>query len=644
MLDFMRRQQSRLKWVWALLIFVFSAGLVIAYVPFGDVSGVTNVTGDVAKVGSETVTAREFTTAYRNYVQRLSGQISPEVRKAFGFDKQVLDSLISQKVIAEQARRVGLDVSSSEVEQKVLSNPVFLADGKFIGLDRYQAVLAQNNLTVEDYERAVRNELLANKLLNFVTAGLTLTDKEVEDEYRRRNEKAKIDYVVLDPAKLESQVSLSDKDQRDYFDKNKAKYTTPEKRKAKYIYVDTLKQRIQATASDDELRDYYNQHQDEYRLPERVSAQHILFKTQDKKPEEIEAIRQKAQGVLERAKKGEDFSSLAKQFSEDTSASRGGDLGSFTRGQMVPEFEQAAFSLGTGAISDLVKSQFGFHIIKVNDHQQARERPFEEMKEAVRPVVLFRKGEQKASDIAQQIAVDVVGSKDFNAVAQKYGAEVRETPLVEQNGQIPELGTATDFLHRMFALNKDEIGTAIAVEKGYVVPMVTDIQTSHPATYEEAQTKVAADAKTEKARDLAAQKAKQAEELVKSGKDLASVAKAVGGEVKTSELLPRGGTIAEFGSIADRDDEIFSLPIGKVGTPSTSTLAGKTLVFAVKERQEVKPDEMKKSMDTLRTEILPAKREQYFTSYIQEIQKKMEAAGEIKRYDSVVARIAQQVG
>src|SRR5262245_45091578 len=138
MLNFMRRQHSKLKWVWVVLIFIFSAGLVIAYVPFGDVAGVTNVTGDVAKVGGETVTAREFTSAYRNYVQRLSGQISPEVRKAFGFEKQVLDSLISQKVITEQARRIGLDVSELEIEQKVLSNPVFLQEGKFIGMDRYQ--------------------------------------------------------------------------------------------------------------------------------------------------------------------------------------------------------------------------------------------------------------------------------------------------------------------------------------------------------------------------------------------------------------------------------------------------------------------------------------------------------------------------
>ena len=157
-------------------------------------------------------------------------------------------------------------------------------------------------------------------------------DKEVETEYKRRNEKAKINYFIIDPAKLEDKVSLTDKDKRDYYEKNKAKYTVPEKRQAKYILVDTLKMRSQVTVSDDELKQYYEQHQAEYQLPDRVTAQHILFKTQDKKPEEIAAIRQKAREVLDRAKKGEDFGTLAKQFSQDTTAANGGELGSFTRG------------------------------------------------------------------------------------------------------------------------------------------------------------------------------------------------------------------------------------------------------------------------------------------------------------------------
>jgi peptidyl-prolyl cis-trans isomerase D len=640
MLDFMRRQRSSLKWVWVILIFIFSVSLILLYIPAGDLPNVS-VSTDVASIGSESISAREFQTAYRTSVDRMRGQITPEMMRAFHFERQILDNLITQHVMIDEARRLGLDVTPAEVEQKILENPVFRENGVFIGRARYEAILSQNNFSVEDFESAMTNEILRDKLRSFVTASVNVTDKDVEEEYKRRNEKAKIDYFVIDAAKLDNKVTVSEKDERDYYEKNKAKYTIPEKRKAKYVFFESLKLRAESKATDDELRQYYEQHKDEYTLPERVKAQHILFKTQGKTPEEIEKIKEKARGVLERAKKGEDFSGLAKQFSEDSTAAAGGDLGDFGRGQMVPEFEKAAFSMGVGAISDLVQTQFGIHIIKVNSKQERRERPFEEMKEAVRPIVETRKAEQRGSELAQQAAVDLVSNKDLDAVAKKYNAQVKETPLIEPGQAIPDLGNAAELDRRMFTMNKGEIGTAVQVDRGYVVPQVVDIVAAHPASFEEARDKVAVDVKSEKTKELAAAKAKQAEEMFKSGKDLATTAKAVEAEIKTSDLLTRGSAIPEFGSIGELDKEVFSLPIGKPGTPLS--VSGKTIAFAVKERQAMNPDEMKKSIDTVRSEMLPQRRDLYFTAYIQDVRKKMESNKKIKINDSVVTQIAQQI-
>ena len=641
MLDFMRRQRSSLKWVWVILIFIFSVSLILLYIPAGDLPNVS-ITNDVASVGSESITAREFQNAYRNYVDRMKGQITPEMMRAFHFERQILDNLVLRHVVTEEAKRLGLDVSPAEIEQKILENPVFRENGVFIGRARYEAILAQNNFSIDDFESSVANEILVDKLRSFVTASVNVSDKDVEDEYKRRNEKAKIDYFVVDSAKLESKVNLSEQDERDYYEKNKTKYTVPEKRKAKYVFLESLKLRSEVKVTDDELRQYYDQHKDEYTLAERVKAQHILFKTQGKTPEEIEKIKEKARGVLERAKKGEDFGSLAKQYSEDTTASAGGDLGDFGRGQMVPEFEKVAFSLGVGAISDLVQTQFGIHIIKVNGKQERRERPFEELKEAIRPIVETRKAEQRASELAQQVAVELVNTKDLDAVAKKYNAQVKETPLIEPGQAIPDLGNAAELDRRMFTMNKGEIGTSVQVDRGYVVPQVVDIVAAHPASFEEAREKVAVEAKTEKAKDLATAKTKQVEDLLKSGKDLTTAAKAAESDVKTSELLTRGSSIPEFGSIGELDKEVFgSLALGKPGTPLT--IAGKTIAFAVKERQAINTDEMKKSLDMVRTEILPQRREQYFSAYIQEVKKKMESAKQIKINDSVVTQIAAQI-
>jgi len=636
----MRRRHASLKWIWIILIVIMGAGLIIMYIPFGEVSSVS-ITNDVASIGHDSISAREFQTAYRNYVERMRGQINPEMLKAFRFDRQIMDALVTRHVITEEAKRLGLNVTPSEIEQKVLENPVFRENGTFIGGDRYQAILAQNNLTPEEFESTVANEILTEKLRSFITAAVNVSDKDAEEEYRHRNEKAKLEYFVIDASKLQDKVSVSDQERRDYYEKNKTKYTVPEKRKAKYIFLESLKLRADIKITDDELRQYYDQHKNEYTLPQRVKAQHILFKTQGKTPEEIAKIKEKAQGVLERAKKGEDFGSLAKQYSEDATASSGGDLGDFGHGQMVPEFEKAAFSLGVGAISDLVQTQFGFHIIKVNGKQDARERPFEEMKEAIRPIVETRKAEQKGSDLAQQIAVDLVSNKNLEAVAAKYNAQVKETPLVEQGAPIQELGNANELERKMFTMSKGEIGTAVQVDRGYVVPQLIDIAPSHPASFEEAQQKVGEDAKNDKAKQLAADKAKQIEASIKGGKDLATVAKVVGGEVKTSALLTRGSTLPEFGSIAELDKEMFALPLNKPGSPVT--VAGKTLAFDVKERQEIKPEEMKKSLDTVRNELLPERRQEYFDAYVQEVKKKMEANKQIKVNESIVNQIAQQV-
>jgi peptidyl-prolyl cis-trans isomerase D len=640
MLDFMRRQRSTLKWVWVVLIFVFSTSLVLLYIPAGDLPSVS-MTNDVASVGGDSITAREFQMAYRTYVDRMRGQITPEMMRAFRFERQIMDALVSRKVVTEEARRLGFDATPAEIEQKILENPVFRENGAFVGNSRYQAILAASNLTIEDFESQIANEILTEKLRSFITASVSVNDKDAEEEYKRRNEKAKLDYFVIDAAKLEDKVNASEKDQRDYYEKNKAKYTIPEKRKAKYAFFEALKLRPEVKVTDDDLRTYYGQHRDEYTLPERVRAQHILFKTQGKTPEEIEKIKEKARGVLDRAKKGEDFGSLAKQFSEDSTASNGGDLGDFGRGQMVPEFENSAFSLGVGAISDLVQTQFGIHIIKVNQKQERRERPFEELKEAIRPIVETRKAEERASELAQQLAVDLVNTKDLDAVAKKHNAQIKETPLMEPGQAIPELGNAAELDRKMFSLNKGEFGTAIQVDRGFVVPQVVEIAAAHPASFEEARDKVAADARTEKAKEAAAEKTKQVEEMLKSGKDLATVAKAAGSEIKTSDLLTRGSSIPEFGSIGEADKEMFTLPLGKPGTPIT--VAGKTVAFAVKERQETKPDEMKKSLEMVRSELLPQRREQFFEAYIQEARKKMEAKKEIKVNDAVVTRLAQQV-
>jgi peptidyl-prolyl cis-trans isomerase D len=639
MLDLMRRQHSKLKWVLVLIIAAISVTFVVQFIPsFSEYSSGV-VASDVAAVGSESVSAREFQSAYRNNIQRMGSQVSPEMLRAFGFDKQVLDYLIKQRVVTVEARRLGLQVTDAEVQDKVLSTPPFVDAGGFIGHAKYQQILERNNMTVQEFEEGIRSQLLSEKLRSFLTAGVTVSEMDVEKEYRRINEKAKIDYFVIEPAKFETKVTVSDQEQRDFYEKNKTRYQMPEQRKAKYIFIDAVKYHKEATATDQELHDYFNQHVEDYRLKELVSAQHILFKTEGKKPEEIEAIRKKALSVLDRIKKGEDFSTLAKQFSEDSSAANGGNLGEFPRGQMVPEFEKAAFSLGVGAVSDLVQTQFGFHIIKVLKKQEPKLRTFDEMKEAIRSIVLGTKGAAKAEDVSRLVTSDLTTNKNMEAVAQKYGAEVRTTPMLSAGQKVEGLSNSPEFIRQVFSLAKDEIGTSIKNDEGYAIPSVAEIQPTHPGTFEETRTRVLTDVKSEKAGQMATEKSNEAVEAIKAGKDLATVAKSTAMDIKTSEPIARGGSLPDFGAITDRDSEIFSLPVGKAGTPST--VGSKTLVFAVKERKSLDPEEIKKGLDPVRTQLQESKREIVFTNWIDEAMKKMEGDRSIKINQTILAQLTE---
>lgn len=641
MLDFFRRQKSNLRWIWIILIGVFSVTLVTMYIPAGDLGSVS-LTTDVAEVGDESVSAREFQTAYRNYLNQVRSQLTPELIQAFQFDRQIVDSLVDEYVMIAEAKRLGLAVSAVEIERKILESPIFLEGDSFIGLERYETVLLQNNLTVEEFESNVRNQILLDKLFSFLTSPASVSNEEVENEYRNRNESVQLDYFVVDAPDFEDDVELSAEAQQEFFESNLARYTIPERRSARYIYVDTVKIRTEMEPVEGELLAYYEENKAAYALPARVRAQHILFKTEGMTPEEVAAIRDSATDVVTRAKSGEDFGELAREFSEDTSASNGGDLGYFGTGQMVPEFESVAFNLGVGGTSDLVETDFGIHIIRVNEREDQRIRPFEEVRIAIESLVMFRQAADSAAQIAQSIAVELLNNADFEAVARARGAEIRETGLIARGEGLEEFTDRVELESQIFGLQEGAVGSAIAVSNGYVIPSVVEIQPAHQASFEEVADDVSEDLRAEKARELAEERAEEIRSGLAEGQSFEAVARTAGLEIKSSEALTRGGSIEEFGSTNTLDRQIFSLDTGVPGTPVT--VAGKTIAFVVTDKQEVDPVLMQAGFEDLHTELLFRKKDQLFAAYNREVRKRMEDDGEIVINDVLVGQIAATIG
>src|SRR5947208_7473454 len=373
MLDRMRQHRSWLKWSLALVVLSF----VIFYIPeFLRSTGADAGAGEtIASVAGHEITAGEFRRAYQAQLQAYrssyGGNMSEQLLKQLGVDQQILQQLVEERAALAEAERLGIRASDQEVRQRIFAMPAFQENGAFIGEQRYQQLLRRNSppLSASDFEDRVRRSVTVEKLRATVTEWLSVADSELEQEYRRRNDKVKLAVVSFTADSFRGQVSASDADVASYFDAHKNDFKIPEKRKIRYLLIDVEALRAKTVVPAADIEREYNNNSEQYTTPEQVRASHILLKTEGN---DVAAVKAKAEELLKQARAGADFAELARKNSDDeASAKNGGDLDYFGRGRMVPEFDQAVFAMKPGDISDLVKTQYGYHIIKLVDKKNA---------------------------------------------------------------------------------------------------------------------------------------------------------------------------------------------------------------------------------------------------------------------------------
>src|SRR5579862_3862220 len=347
------------------------------------------------------------------------------------YTQQILDQLVFAKELASEAKRLGIQVTDQERADRIREIlPTAFAGDSFVGMEQYQQqVQTQTGLNVGEFEDLVTQALIEDKFRQLVTDGIVVTPDEIQQEFRRRNEKVKVQYAVIKPDDLQAKIDPSDADLSAYFEQNKSRYGVPERRVVRYALLDPEQLKSRVNVSDAEISSYYNDHLAQYKLEDKVHVAHILFKTVGKTDAEAEEIRKNAEDVLKKAKSGADFAALAKQYSEDTTKDKGGDLDWIVRGQTVPEFEKVAFSLPKGAISDLVKTEYGFHIIKVIDRQTPRTQPLDEVRAAILGSLQQDKAQQLADQLSEQIADEIrrSGRMPMDDLAKQFNLPVTET-------------------------------------------------------------------------------------------------------------------------------------------------------------------------------------------------------------------------
>jgi peptidyl-prolyl cis-trans isomerase D len=643
MIKFLQKEGPLKKYVLGgILVFVCLA--MSAYlIPggFGDYfTGGVSQEGVLARVGDQDVGMQEVATRARMIGrQQFRGNV-PESLMPF-LMQRAADSMITQGAMVYEADRMGLGASNDEVRDYLHQGQfgeIFFPGGNFIGDQAYeQLVENQFGLSVAQFEKELKAQIASQKLLAAVGAPATVSEKQIKEQVDKDQTKVKFDYAVITLDDIKKQLHPTDAELKAFYDQNKQEYVNsiPEKRKSRYIVIDRSKLADNIQISQADLQQYYSQHQDDFRIPETVTVRHILIKTPvpgadgkvvDQKG--VDAAKAKAEDVEKQLKNGGDFAALAKQYSEDPgSAENGGLLPPITKGRTVPEFEKAAFGTPVGQTTGIIRTSYGFHIIRVEGKQSARMKPLDEVKGQIEPILK----QQKAAAAAQKLADTVQSLARTNGLdkaAADKGLSVTATDFLTKTDAMPGVGNSQDLMSAIFSVKKMDPPATVSIPQGYVVYQVTDVELPQTPTFDQIKAKVEDEFKSQRAQQMLAQRTQELSDRAHSEHDLKKAAQELGATVKTSDLVGPTAQVPDIGALTGAAEQIFTLKQGEISGPIGLQAGG--VVAMLIEKQEPSADELKKSWDSAKETLLAQKRQEMEGLYVQNLRDRLEKEGKIR--------------
>ena len=609
--------------------------------------------GVLATIGDQQVTVTEVQREARAMIRQQFPRGGPQASMLLPyFASQAAQQLINEKALVAEAHRMGLRVNDDELRDELQHGQlgsILFPDGKFVGQEEYENFVQRNDMTVPQFEALEKDFILVRKLRALVSTSAFVGDTEVRDEFTRRDTKVKFEYAVITQADILKGLHPTDEELKAFYERSKATYNNsiPEKRQIKYVVVDSAKIAAAATVTDQDLQVYYDQHRDEYRVPEQVKVSHILIKTplpapgarEDEKA--VAAARAKAEGVLKEVKAGGDFAKLAEKYSEDPgSAKSGGELGWIGRGRTVPEFEKAAFSLGKGQTSDLVKSSYGFHIIHVEDKQAAHLKTLAEVKSEIEEKVKQQKT-TRATETAANTLLSHARTDGFDAAATAKGQTAVTTEFFSRTDNLPGLGANPQFMDAVFNEADKAPPDVVQVPQGYVVFQLLAIKPPATPTFDEIRSRVESEFKNQRAGFMLQQKTQELSDRAKAAHDLKKAAQDLGATVKTSELVAPDGQVPDIGSMASAS-AIFSLKPGEISGPITA--GGNGVVAQLLEKEAPTDQEFAGKKDEIRQSLVEAKQNDLFELYVTNLRKDMEKSKRLKVNQEEMKNLTRQGG
>lgn len=637
MFDLFRSRDKAVRYVLGALLGLVALSLVVTLIPgYGTPSAAPETI--LAEVDDEAITAQEVQATIQNVVRNRS--VPPEALEFYV--PQIIDQIIAERAVAYQARRMGFEATDAEVASDIrqMLGPVF-QNGQF-DKQAYAQILAQQGMTIPAFESKVRSEILMRKLQNLATEGVIVTPAEVEAEFRRRNEKIKVDYIQYSPGDLRSEVSVTPEEVKTYFDKNRSQFMIPEKRSFELLLADEAKIGASLEITDAELRKAYEGSMDRFRTPERVKVRHILLTTTGKSAEEVAKIEAQIKDLLKQIKAGANFAELAKKHSQDPgSASQGGDLGWVTRGQMVKNFEETSFSLKPNEISDVIKTEYGFHIVQALEKEEARLRPFEEVKaelltERRRQFIYDRMQtavEQARSELAQNPQQAAEIAKKYNLIHASVQNHSGQEP-------IPEVGASAEVQNALAAVKAGEVTQVFQIGANKLgVAALTNFEPARQAEFEQVRNDVRDAVTNQKAQELSQKRVEEAVQKLKAaGQDFKKAAQAMKLPVKTTSDAFNREAAAEGIGPATYFIDAFTKPVGTVLDPVT--MGNQVFLIRVAEKTPVDMNQLAAERQSILNSLKQKKAQERRELFQDGLLTQLIKEGKVKKYPDNIRRLS----
>jgi peptidyl-prolyl cis-trans isomerase D len=644
MIRFLQTEGPVKKVVLSGLLLLICGAMVIAFVPGIGSNDTFSKPGVVAKVNGEDVTAEQVRETAREMAQQQAQQYGAQASMIMPFlisqdTPRAAQQLIDKQALLTDAQRMGLKSSSQEVKDELQHGRyagIFFPGGNFIGEAEYENMLQQHNLTPTTFEDSVGKEIVISKLQTLIAGGASVSDGAIRQEFVKENTKVKFDYAVLKEDDIKKGLHPTVEELKSFYDSHQKSYANsiPEKRKIKYVMLDTAKVQAGVQVTRDDLQAYYNQHRDQYRVPEQIKVSHIWIKMPlpgpDGKIDEkgIADAQRRAEDLLKQLRAGAKFEDVAKKYSEDTgSANVGGSLGWIGKSQMGAEFEKAASALPKGKISDVVKTLDGFHIIRVDDKQEAHIKTLDEVKAEIEPVVK----QQKTQEVAQKQADDLLQqakTQGLDAAAAAKGVPVTTSDFFGRSDLVPGLGPAPQLMDAVFSAAEKTAPEMAATSQGFAVFQLLAIQPPSTPTFDQIRARVEEQFKNERSSVLLSQKTQELSDRAKTEHDLKKAAKELGATVKTSDFVLPDGQVPDIGSMTGPAAVAFSMKPGEISKPINSGANG--VVISVVEVQAPTDADFAAKRDQIRDMLMQNKQQEIFELYVTNLRGQMEKSGKIK--------------